>query len=556
MLTTQLLAPVCRAEEHDSILLYAHRGRDEIPSSDPAMTGVVNAAVKLFAVAFPLQNPRIQESSLEQMATFLSSHTLQKNPGRKAAITVNIATATLGALKVAVKETSSAPGDLKSAATEKCTKELLSRFLADPDPIVRTIGAEAVGRLCNSSGNAVTSSEVKRLIDVIVENRDPSARAGCALALGCIHAQVGGMAAGFHLKTIVGVLLSLCNDTHPVVHFWALEALTKVAESAGLTFSGYVSSTLGMLAQLYVADTHNNESASLATSNAESLFSTPVVIGSCVDSLINVLGPDLQDMAKARDMIFTLVRNFQIEEDPALQIGSSRCLEHLSLYAPAHVEFAEYVRRLQYELNSQTERIRHAAINGLSNLMKRDAEHILNTAAPGLEDELWLTLDQHPGHPVLQSIIQNWLQQTALTNTEMWVQRCQSVLVKTRLKPEEIPVPKTTTATNAPELPDDEVAGFAAAAAGENAGDGGAGDSKGQELLKWQTRHFAMSCLNELLSQIKKEIAPDHTIPAEAALQSRIGDIVRMAFSASTAGVVELRIWGLKIIDLILIVSF
>lgn len=44
---------------------------------------------------------------------------------RKAAMMVNIAYALLGALKVSVKETRSAPGDLKSAAVEKVIQELL-----------------------------------------------------------------------------------------------------------------------------------------------------------------------------------------------------------------------------------------------------------------------------------------------------------------------------------------------------------------------------------------------------------------------------------------------
>lgn len=64
-----------------------------------------------------------------------------------------------------------------------------------------------------------------------------------------------------------------------------------------------------------------------------------------------------------------------------------------------------------------------------------------------------------------------------------------------------------------------------------------------------------MSCLSELLATVQEAILPDQTIPAELALQSKVGDIVRMAFSASTANVIELRVWGLKIIDQVLTVS-
>ena len=422
--------------------------------------------------------------------------------------------------------------------------------MVDSDPIVRSLAAEATGRLCNISGNSLIASEIKHLVEMIVTNRDPNVRAGCVTALGCIHSHVGGMAAGFHLKTAVGVLMSLCSDPHPVVHFWALDALIKVVDSAGLTFSSYVSGTLGLLAQIYVSDTHNDEVASLASSNTELDFSCPVLVGRCLDSLINVLGPDLQDISKTRDLIFRLVKQFQSEQDAALVIESYRCLEHLSLYAPNYVDLEAYVRQLQADVSSGTASVREAALYGLNNLMKQDAERIFNIASPGLEDSLWLALDQVPGHPAVINIIRNWLLQTGLEQTELWVQRCQKVLWKSKLKSEDVP-PPVSMKTAGPDLQDEEVAGFAAAAAATH-GQTEDGAATTQELLRWQTRSFAMACMNELLSMTNHGFLPDQTVPAELALQQRVGDIIRLAFSASTANVVELRIWGLKIIDQIL----
>jgi len=183
--------------------------------------------------------------------------------------------------------------------------------------------------------------------------------------------------------------------------------------------------------------------------------------------------------------------------------------------------------------------------------MKRDAESVIRTATDSFEDELWLAFDDTPENESIRSMIRNWLQQTALTDTELWVHRCQSVLTKTRLKVEDIPqtaVPKSAAA----DLPDDEVAGFAAAAAGDGQADSAAETTVGQELLKWQTRYFAMKCLKELLEMVNDELLPDQTIPAELALQRKVGEVVRMAFSASTANVVELRVIGLQIIDRVL----
>jgi hypothetical protein len=81
--------------------------------------------LQLFAICLPLQTPKIQESILEQMTSFLSANNLQRDTNRKMAMMVNIAYALLSALKVAVKETRSPSGDLKGSAVEKVIQELL-----------------------------------------------------------------------------------------------------------------------------------------------------------------------------------------------------------------------------------------------------------------------------------------------------------------------------------------------------------------------------------------------------------------------------------------------
>ena len=407
-----------------------------------------------------------------------------------------------------------------------------------------------MGRLCNSSGNALTTTEVNYLVDQIVANREPNARSGYAVALGCIHSQLGGMAAGFHLKNILGIIMSLGNDPHPVVHFWAIDSLSRVADSAGLSFSSYVTSTLGMLAQLYAADTHNDESASLASSNIEIDLPSPAVIARCVDSTINVLGPDLQDVAKARDLIMTLVGLFQGESDELVVIESLRGQEHISLYAPGHMNFSTYVKQLQRSVESSSEQIRDMAIDGLHNLMRRNTEEVIRAGDPGLEDQLWHVLDRESEHEVVRNIIRNWLHQTGLSDTATWVQRCHAVLTKTK-KVASQEVIEAKSKGGAPDLQDEEVAGFAAAANAPGA-DSGDATQVSQELLKWQVRTFGMDCLSELVAMVSKEAAFREESPCVMALQQRVADVVRIAFSASTAGVVQLRIQGLKIIDQVL----
>ncbi|KAI1487782.1 armadillo-type protein [Biscogniauxia mediterranea] len=546
-----LLSPICPSLEHDAAILYIGEPDASTNLPDPPATEVVNMAIQLFAFVFPLTPAKVQESILEQIATFSSAGSLQRDPGRKAAINVNVASALFSTLKVAVKETQSPHGDVTNMAVEKLLQELIRGFVIDPDQYIRSLGYGAIARLCNACGNAFTNQEVKHLVDTIVGNREPSARAGCAMALGCIQEKVGGMGAGYHLKTITGILMSLCNDPHPTVHFWALEALAITADAAGLGFGPYVAGSLGMLTQLYLSETHHSEVASAISMSLEVELSTTAAITRCIDSIINVVGPDLQDSTKSRELILTLVSQLQNEEDILVQRASLGCLEHLSLYAPGYMVFGDYVKLLQKYLNSDYASLRDVAVDGLYNLMKRDSYDVIAAANPGLEDQLWLVLDVAPDHDGIRNIIRNWVRQTALKDTASWLSRCQNVLKMTRPKIAEESGNAAVKQHAAIDLQDEEVAGFAAAA-GAAKDEKEAAASSEMEPLRWQVRVFAMTCLNDLFILIAKDVATNGESVAQAALQSRIADVIRMAFSASTSSVLELRIWGLKIIGAVL----
>lgn len=424
--------------------------------------------------------------------------------------------------------------------------------MIDQDRSIRSVAYEAIGRLCNSSGNTFTANEVNTLIDVIVSNRDPNVRAGCAMALGSIHAQVGGMAAGFHLKKIHGVLMSLCNDPNPTVHFCAIEALSQVADSAGLTFSGYVSSTLGLMAQIWTCDSHNEESAFTASSNLEIVWPTATVVAHSIDSLVNVLGPDLQDMSKARELMLILMKQFAKDDLAIVRAECLRAWEHMYLYDSGHVDMIPYVRRLQKNLESEDSIVRKVAVDGLYSLMRKGAEETLMAANGGLEDQLWLALNENPEDEGIRNLVQSWLGQSSLSEAEKWVSRCQHIFTRAaKIQVESLPVIETKSA--APDLQDEEVARFAS---GDGKDQNGAPVAETtQELLRWQTRAFALQCLSDLAAIIGKDMESDSDSVAGYALQNKIADVIRLAFLASTASVVELQVGGLQLIDQVLKVS-
>ena len=372
------------------------------------------------------------------------------------------------------------------------------------------------------------------------------------MALGSINSDLGGMAAGLHMKNILGILTSLSSDPHPAVHFWALDSLSKVADATALGFSAYVLSSLGMLAQLYVSESHGEESPSLASSNMEADMPSLIVIARCIDSMINVLGPVLQDNIKARNMILTLTYQFQTEMSPLVTSESLKCLENLSMYAPGQISFTPYVRQLQAKVNSDDPTVQHTALIGLYNAMKRGAEEVLENAEPQLQDQLWMILHESHGQGIVKDLIRDWIHQSGISHIGLWVQRIQGILTRVRAQ-KTAPATAGRPGTQAePDLQDEEAAGFAAAASQTAKDDSDKPTEAGQELLRWQVRNEAMKGLNDILSGMAKEAAFSDESANIDLLQPRVADIIRIAFSASTAGVVEIRVQGIQILGRIL----
>ena len=106
------------------MLLYAVDAPSDCPELDPPTTRVVNAAIELFALALPLQPPKVQESCLEQLATFVAQP-LQREPGRRIGVNINIFTALLGALMVANRETVFSSGQITASGVDRITAEIL-----------------------------------------------------------------------------------------------------------------------------------------------------------------------------------------------------------------------------------------------------------------------------------------------------------------------------------------------------------------------------------------------------------------------------------------------
>ena len=280
------------------------------PAPPPPQTGVIDAGILLFASVFPLQTTEGQIQSLATLSSHLKSGKLERNPGRKQAITANTMIALARSLEHASKLASRNIKSLSNGQISDLLKSLLQEGVLDANPHIRSIAADTMGILSGIAGGAYLSTQMQWLVDQIVNNRIPDSRAGCATAFGAIYRNVGGLAGGPILKTIVNILMSLATDPHPVVHFWSMTALARVVDAANLSYEPYVTQTLGMLSAVYLLDSHEPDGGSLGSVNLRGDLPAYQTICRLLSALIGVIGPELQEPGRIRSLVFLLVHEF------------------------------------------------------------------------------------------------------------------------------------------------------------------------------------------------------------------------------------------------------
>ncbi|ANB15018.1 Laa1p [Sugiyamaella lignohabitans] len=532
-----------------------------LSQSVPVATSIVDFSIDLFVTLLPLQLPKVQESILDQLRTYVLAATAtgsqNRKSGRKDAVTVNSIVAVFSALRYSLngKTSSGQPRReaLKATRVLKIFLDIIKFGLRDGNSAIRSVAAQGLGILCFIGSSTMAAEVIKSLIDEIVSNRDPNSRAGNSLALGYILKYVGGMFAGIHLKTILGVLMSLANDPHPTVHFWALESISVTIENTGMSFMGYASSTLSTLNKLYLLESHSDETMSAVSSNLGVELPTTKVIARCVCALITLLGPDLQASQKNMATVLALIRLFEVSEYNSVVLESSRCIQELTIFAPASINIEAYTRRMHSDLmKTDNDLLRDVAIDGLYQLIRTQGNHIFQLAGPGLDKHIWVAFDQSPDNKPLRKFIEYWLDQTGVDRPFDWISRVQAILTKSRTMfvAEQDREDTNQAATNALELGDEEGTSFTVSDSDGAAGSNGKDASFANEPLRWQTRALATECLHKLVQLLLRGKSLQDR--EKSVIIPRIGDIIKIAFSSSTASVLELRLLGLGLLDEIL----
>ncbi|GJJ09041.1 hypothetical protein Clacol_003263 [Clathrus columnatus] len=538
--------PVIGSCEHEPLTICQTKLQDNRivwPEPPPPMTSVTDAAIGLFSFLLAEQDVHNISKVITQLIDFVRSPKLDKNPGRKAAVLVNTAVALLLALRQVISIGSRNTKDaFASAQISDSLADFLKNAIVNGDIVLRNAGSEALGRLASLAGTSFLTTQVKTLVDLVVSNRDPNGRAGCALAFGAIYSHVGGLAAGPLLKTTINVLMSLGNDPHPVVHFWALTALGQVINAASLAYSAFVPSTIGMLFKLYMLDTHEPEGGPLSSVNVSGDLPTYRVVCQIIDALIGVVGPELQESISTRTLILDLVEEFNHETEESIAVEAIMCIQHFLIFTPEHVGVRDLVDKLRIYLSSSRRPLKMASINALYQMVQRDALSMSKIGGDQLVEELFGMLDDTSTSEGVRSIISSWLRQTVIHNPSAWIDLCQRIMSR---------ITATTKTSNTKTIggQDDEAESFA-----------GSTDPLSQDrssTARWQTQLFALNCLHDICSIVGKSDRREHIdIPfarrqgllESQLLVSRVPDLIKMAFTASAAYVTEIRLAGLVVL--------
>ncbi|KAF9932214.1 hypothetical protein BGZ67_004856 [Mortierella alpina] len=598
---TLLKKPILGAPEHDPLVIYttfalpSSVSRYSLPKPRPVATGVIDAAIELFAILLPQQTSALQGSMMDDLSKMLKSSSLDKNPGRKMAIQVNTVVALLGATKYAMAEGKrhdqrAFEGPLASSLSQS----ILRDSIVHSDPYIRFVACEGLGRLTSVLGSVTVSNQIKYLMDQVVANRDPDARAGYALALGNVFSHLGGMMAGGHLRSIVEYLTSLSRDPHPIVHKWSLHSLALTISSAGLMFSPYVSSTLTNVATVYLAESHEPAGAgSIATANIamQSELSVYHELGRIIYGLIGILGPELQSSAKVRELCVSLVEELRNEDDEFVIVQGIRCTQHLIMFAPLLVDMSTLVPFLQARLRRSTGlSLKKAAMTCMYQLVQRDVKSVFQHSLGGLDDQFFKLLDTDPALHDVKDVVRSWITQTALEQPSQWIEICRKVLSRTAIdegQENNLNAP----VNNAPDIlstggngdddqVDDDDDGEDIFGDGSNSTKKVAQSSSGTQNLpqepmavvvperavktapalppRWRTRIFALECIRQVIDVVANSGIVDHFDLSVARrkkknfgadfLVLKVADLIKMTVYAASTPIQEIRSEGLLLL--------
>lgn len=360
-----------------------------------------------------------------------------------------------------------------------------------------------------------------------------------------IYRHVGILAAEPSLKTAFDLLSSLCLDPHPLVHTWALRSLATVINSAGLAFRPFAPMTIGMLYKVYTLDTHDPDSSAPAVIDIACSLPAREALGQVLEALIGALGPDLEIIPHLNSSISVVLDGLLNEDGYSGQAYAAKALQALMAVSPTSVPLAYVADIVRQQLRSDIPPLRSAAVTSIYQIVRLDVTWATKMGGDTFIEGLFAILDDEPDVEGVKATIHCWISQTATVNPVGWVELCERVLKKDRRNSPAVPKLEPTR----PVLVEEETAQLGA--------DENDAPQRQPATLRWQTQLFVVECLILLVRVVFESgerhhfntvIARELQVNSNSILLSKVGDLVRVAFVASTAPVIRVKLAGLALL--------
>lgn len=545
------------SNEHDFLVLCTPKtldgpiglmGQETMLPAPPIATSMIDSAIELFALYLPLVNTKQQTTILEKLYSHVTSMKLEKNPGRKMAILANSITAFLLSTRTCMSSSYTGKSKAIDTSVASLMKDVLKEGLIHVDSRIRAASAEAFGRVCALAGNTFMVNQIQHCVTQIVNNTDPHSRSGYALCFSQIYTQVGSLSAGAVLKTVVDILMSLSADPHPLVHFWALKALSEVIHTAGLSYSPFLNSTLGVVVKLYCTDSHEVESGSIGYVNIRGNLPTYQNFCKILNAVIGVLGPELSSCGQAKILLQLLNEELNEETDDGIKVEALKSIQHFVMFSIESINLTQLIQTLRKHLSSNRRTLKVASINSIYQLVQKNAALMSKIGGDRLVVNLFSILDEDPTIEGVRDSIKSWLRQTADSNPTAWIDLCMRIV--SRSTTAQVRAVEEEGAVGA--FIDEESQGL------DLEDNGGPGANKARTNSRWRTQLFALQCLHEVFLTLIRSKKNEH-FSAQIAkskglgnfrslMISRVSDLIKMAFTASTASIMEIRLEGLNVL--------
>ena len=527
-----ILRPSPLSYEHDMLTLF--KSNNDSPSVSPA-TGLIDVSISFFALKFSDLDASSMISIINNMKKSCKNPKLDRNPGRKTSIFINSLVSILGFLRYGQNLASKLRMTLSVAPIRNTLQELFQDAILSEDSSIRRIGSECLGRLIAiTNDRSFMTSQSRYYIDLIVDNRDPYVRSGSAKALSQIYKNVGGLVAGALLNTIVDILTSLASDSHPEVHYYSLESLCDVIEAAGSSYSQYVARTLGLLTNVHTWISHEPEGGQTVNStNLRSNLSNYKIACKILNVIIGVLGPEVNELTEIRELLFLLVKQMMKESDDDLvKVNALKSLHHFVMFTPTHTDIPTLIKTFQVNMKSKSRIVQLVSISGLYQLSQKYVDLISKIGGDSLVKDIFALYNTDPTIDGIKLLVLSWLKQTSEVNANGWLDIFQNVFTKPSNGNNSNNGSKETKNSN---MVDEEVQELGI----EN-------DNKMTITSGWNTQLFSLECVHVLLTNSNSS---NYSQIVCQKLSSRVSDLIRLAFVASTSHVEIIRIRGLIILQ-------